>query len=53
MQLIERLFGLYPDAGNGLLELSLLAVLLSALAIHITFSRRFSRTKARNQNPHN
>ena len=49
MQFIERLFGLYPDAGNGLLELSLLAVMLSAFAIYMTFSRPLSRSKARTQ----
>ena len=35
MQLIERLFGLYPDGGSGILELSLMAILLSAVIFRV------------------
>jgi hypothetical protein len=53
VQFIERLFGLYPDAGNGLIELSLLAVLLSVIAIRMTFSRPLARNNAETQKPRN
>jgi len=33
VQFIERLFGLAPDAGSGLLEFILVAILLSLLAV--------------------
>ena len=46
---IESFFGLYPDAGNGLLELGLLAVVLSAIPLRVALSRRFSRGKTRTE----
>jgi len=49
VQFMESFFGLYPDAGNGLLELGLLAVLLSVIAFRVTFSRSFSWSKTHNQ----
>lgn len=46
---IESLFGLYPDAGNGLLELGLLAVLLGAIALPVALSRTLLRNKTRTE----
>ena len=33
MQFIERFFGLSPDAGNGLLEFSLIAIASGAIVL--------------------
>jgi hypothetical protein len=35
MQFIERLFGISPDSGSGLLELSLVAIVMSIVAIPV------------------
>lgn len=45
MQFIERLFGLYPDAGSGLLESSLVAILLSMVALRVALNRTIERAK--------
>ena len=47
MQFIERLFGLYPDAGSGLLEFSLIAILVSAVALRVALSRTIKRGETR------
>ena len=47
MQFIERLFGLYPDAGNGLLELSLIAILLGAVALQLALSHSVKQDETR------
>jgi hypothetical protein len=43
MQFIERLFGLYPDEGSGLLEFALVAILISSVALRIALSRAIKR----------
>jgi hypothetical protein len=45
MQFIERLFGLYPDAASGLLESSLVAILLSVVVLRLALSRNIKRAK--------
>jgi hypothetical protein len=45
MHFIERLFGIYPDAGSGLLESSLVAILLSVVALRVVLSRTIERAK--------
>ncbi len=43
MQFIERLFDLSPDAGSGLLEFSLIAILLTVAALPVLLSRATKR----------
>ncbi len=45
MQFIERLFGLYPDAGSGLLESSVVAILLSVVVLRLALSHNIKRTE--------
>ena len=45
MQFIERLFGLYPDGGSGMLELSLIAIVFSTIAARMVLRRSFHRDK--------
>jgi hypothetical protein len=35
MQFIERLFGISPDSGSGLLELSLVAIVMSIVVVPV------------------
>jgi hypothetical protein len=39
MQFIERLFGVSPDAGNGLLELCLVAIPIIVLGVRTMLRR--------------
>jgi hypothetical protein len=45
MQFIESLFGLCPDAGSGLLESSLVAILLSVVVLRLALSRNIKRAE--------
>jgi hypothetical protein len=47
MQFIERLFGLFPDRGSGLLELSLVAILLSAVTLRLALGCAIKRSDTR------
>ncbi len=45
MHFIERIFGIYPDGGNGALEaLCLLALAASIVALRSVRGRRFATT---------
>ena len=48
MHFIERLFGLAPDAGSGLLEFSLMAILLSVLPLRLALRSVVKRSATRN-----
>ena len=50
MQFIETLFGLIPDGGSGILEFSLIAILLTAMAVPLVL-RRAAKPRETRTNP--
>jgi membrane protein implicated in regulation of membrane protease activity len=46
MQFIERFLGLSPDAGNGLLEFSLIAIASSAIVLQALLRRAIKRRES-------
>lgn len=47
MQFIETLFGLNPDGGSGILELSLIAILLTAVTLLLVLRRGINPRETR------